>query len=163
MFETTEVRSTRFSPGLLVVNLVLAPIAVLILGLLSTVMLEGLLRIKGSTLSAYTCYLLEGFWLGGKLQTAFPRSIQSGGLCIWALPLFLFGWSLMSEMKRGAQAELDGFFVFPNRPGLAGIELTLITLPFLASCFFSLGVWVTSRPARTEMERRLRAVFGLAR
>jgi len=162
MFGTTEMRPAGFSPGLFVAQLALAPLAVLILGLLSTVILEGVLKTRGNTLSAYACYLVEGFWLGGKVQTAFPRSLQSGGLWIWILPSVVLALSLITELKQGPDAQLAGFFIFPNRPGLDGIQLVLITLPFVASCCFSIGVWVISKPARTEMERRLRTVFGLA-
>lgn len=41
-------------------QLVFAPLAVLIAGLLSIALLEGVLKIRDSTISAYICYLVEG-------------------------------------------------------------------------------------------------------
>lgn len=84
------------------------------------------------------------------MQSMFPRSIRSGGPWIWFLPCIVLGGSLAAEARAGPKAELVGFFVFPHRPGLDGIRLILLTLPFLASCCFSIGVWLVSKPAATQ-------------
>lgn len=82
------------------------------------------------------------------MQTAFPRAIESGGRWMWIFPLCNAGFWIFDEIQRGPNAHVAEFFLFPNKPGVGGIELLLITLPLVASSFYSVGISIASRAPR---------------
>src|ERR1700722_7042967 len=107
-----EVRPTGFSPALFVIQLVLAPLGGLILGLLVFVFLEEVFRLRNSNLLGYLCFSVQGFILGYKMQTAFPRAIQSGARWVWIPPVCNLGVWILND--KGSNSHVADFFVFPQ-------------------------------------------------
>ena len=149
-----EVRSTGFSPTLFVIQLILAPLGGLILGLLVYALLEEVFRARNSNLLGYIGFSIQGFILGYKMQTAFPRAIESWGPWIWTVPVCNVGLWILND--NGPNSQVADFFVFPHGPGLGGIEMVLITWPAVASCFYSFGVIVASRTPQTSWQHFIR-------
>lgn len=151
MFEH-EVRSSGFSVPLFMLQMFLVPLGVLLFGLFAATSLEDLLGIRGSDLIAYISFSFVGFVLGYSTQTAIPRSLQSGGVWVWIAPVCILGYGVLDEFSRHADSVVGGFFL--TRPGFgpAGvIGQVLFTLPALGTCFYSIGITIANRPARTRM------------
>ena len=116
-----EVRPSGYSPALFIIQLVLAPLGGLILGLLVYVLLEGILRVRNSNVLGYVGFSVQGFILGYKMQTAFPRAIESWGSWIWTVPVCNLGLWILGD--NGPNSQVADFFVFPPGPGLGGIGI----------------------------------------
>jgi hypothetical protein len=154
-----EIRANGFSAGLFVVQLVLAPLGGLIFGLILWIVLEELLRTRDGNILGYFGYSVQGFLLGYKMQTSFPRSIQSWGPWIWIPPVGLLLCCFGSELARHSKSAIvDCFWPGLGNPG--GVYLiVLVTLPAIASCFYSAGIVAASRPRRTALGKLFHAII----
>lgn len=152
-----EVRQTGFSVPLCILQLFGAPFAGMALGFLATLIWTDFLGIRGTSadLFAYVAYGAEGWLMGYSVQTVMPRATQSGGRWVWIIPICFFTWGLIDEPNRGLDTTLDMFITRPGRPA-SPFLMALITLPMVASCFYSLGIIAASRPAATALGVRLR-------
>ncbi len=150
MFEH-EVRSSGFSVPLFMLQMFLAPLGVLVFGLLAATSVEDLLGIRGSDLIAYSSFSLVGFVPGYSTQTAIPRSLQSGGAWVWIAPVCILGYGVLDEFSRHPDSVVGTYFL--QRPGFgpAGLAEAFFTLPAVATCFYSIGITVANRPARTRI------------
>jgi hypothetical protein len=159
MFDSHEVPPSGFSPSLFVIQLVLAPLVGLLFGFVTYLLLEEAFRVRNSMLLGYLAFSVQGFLLGYKMQTAFPRAIQSGGRWLWIAAVFVLGLWILNELGRGPRAQVEGFFVFPKGPGLGGLEMVVITWPVVATCFYTIGVIAAARHPRSPWGKRLRRLI----
>ena len=136
-------------------QLVLAPLGGLILGGICYAILAELFRVKNNSLIGYLVFSAQGFIMGYRLQTVLPSAIDSGGRWIWIAPVCNLAFWLLGELRRGVNADLSAFFVFPEGPGAGGLVLVLITWPAVASCFYSIGVNAASKPAARFWDKLL--------
>src|SRR6476646_6500162 len=114
MFEY-EVRSSGFSVPLFMLQMFLAPLGVLIVGLFVATSVEDLLGVRGSDLVPYIGFSLVGFLLGYSTQTAIPRSFQSGGPWVWFAPVCILGYGVLDSFSRHPDRVLGTYFL--TRPG----------------------------------------------
>lgn len=147
MFDHYEVRSSGFSALLFTLQICLAPLGVLVCGLLIAELLEDLFNIRGSNLIAYLSFSLVGFVQGYTTQVAIPRSRQSGGAWIWIAPVCVLGTGLIDQANRSPNTLIATYFL--SRFRVDGFEEVVFTLPAVGSCLFSIGVSIASRPTRT--------------
>jgi len=159
---TYEPRSSSFSPALFVFQLIVVPFGCMFLGLIVTEALERVLKAGDSNFLGYLVYSVTGFLLGYRMQTAGPGTIQCGGCFVWVIPICILGWGFTDELGRHpglGLAVANSFWPGPeNRSGAWG--MVLFTLPAVASCFYSLGVFAASRPPHSSFERTLRRALG---
>jgi len=153
MFDS-EADSSGFSVGLCVLQLFGVPLICLMFGLLagdvSNELLRAITKSSGAELLlGYVVFSLVGFELGYIVQTAIPRSHQSGGLWVWVLPVCILGHGVVDQLTRNPNRVIIDYFVFS--PGNEGLGVALITWPALATCFYSVGVVSASRPATTAL------------
>lgn len=159
MFDSYEAEPRGFSPSLFVVQVVVAPLAGLIMGGVTYLLIEELFRVKFNTLLGYVVFSVQGFIVGYKLQAALPRAIESGGRWVWILPSLVLMWGLTVELARGPNSQVADFFALPPS-GTGGLLMLLFTLPLVASCFYSVGVVAASRPPRRgPWDTRLRRLI----
>ena len=161
MFDTYAAPPKGFSPPLFVTQLLLAPLGGLILGGLTYTILSELFRVKDSNLIGYLVFSAQGFLLGFRFQTAFPRAIESGGRWVWVAPACnLLIW-ILYELGRGPVSHVGDFFSFPQARGNeGGIEMILITWPAISSCFYSVGIHAAGRPPRGHLGNRLHKLIA---
>lgn len=141
-----------FSPGLFVTQLILAPLGGLLVGLITAAFLEELLNIRYSNTLTYLAYGGQGFLFGYLTQKFSLASIKSGGAWIWIAPASLLIWSIIYELGR-PNPEIAGLFLARRANPGGAMFLALVTMPTLASVFYSIGVVAASRSwrARTLM------------
>jgi hypothetical protein len=149
MFDHYEVRSSGFSALLFTLQMFLAPLGVLLCGLLITELLEGLFNFSGSDQAAYLSFGLVGFVQGYTTQTAIPRSLQSGGSWVWIAPACILGVGLIDQFNRSPGTLIATYFL--SRLRFTGFEEVFFTLPAVGTCFYSFGIVAASRPARTTI------------
>lgn len=148
-----EEKSRRSVTALLVVvQLVLVPLTSLVLGWLALLAVELIVSQFSQTPRddglAYVAYGSLGFIAGYALQRSYPWLSSSGGRWTWFLPFLLLGWGVIDSLRRGF--EIRDIFA----PGLkpeAGWAFMLITMPTVASLFYSIGVVFADR-RRPRME-----------
>jgi hypothetical protein len=158
LFDSYEIPEHGFSPAQFLVQLVLAPLGGLVLGLIASTFLETLFRAKDSNLLGYIGFSIQGFLLGYKMQKAFPRAIESGGRWVWIPPVLVLLLGMLYDLSlRGGTPIAQSFW---PRPGPGGIGMVLITWPAVASCFYSVGVNAASRSPRNSWAPRLRRMIG---
>jgi hypothetical protein len=158
MFSSDLDDSVTFSPALFLAQIVLAPLGGLIVGLIGTIILEAVFKTRNSNVAAYISYSVAGLQLGRKMQQLFPRAVHSGGYWAWIAPAIVLILGIIVEAKRGAEAQIHDIFAIPDRPGADGIGLLLITLPVVASCFYSVGV-ISATPRGTKIWQRCQLVI----
>jgi len=149
MFESYD-DARGFSPGLFLVQFVVAPLGGLALGLVAYIVLEEFFRTKNNLFLGYFGFSIQGFILGFKLQKAFPRAIESGGRWVWIPPVINLSVWILRELERGSNSQAADFFASP------GIQLILITWPAIASCSYSIGIHAASKPPQSSWGKRLR-------
>lgn len=159
MFDSFQTTEKGFSAPLFVTQLILAPLGGFIFGGVATILLESMLGMRNNSVLAYLAYSLQGLLLGFKMQTTFPRALDSGGRWVWVVPLCNAVFWMIDESGRGAGSRLSYYFVFQNRPGLAGIEMFVATLPALASCMYTLGAVLASQPPERNWLRNLHKIL----
>ena len=141
-----EADQTGFSAPVFLLQLIGVPLGVLVLGLVFSIFLEALVGVKNSDLIPYFCYSVEGFLTGYVFQTSVPRACQSGGGWVWTVPVGLLAWGLIDELFSSPATAMRDFFVASAPDPSSAIIMPLLTLPALGSCFYSLGVFIASRP-----------------
>jgi hypothetical protein len=160
MFDSFQSHERGFSAPLFLAQFFVTPLGGLVVGGIATMLLEGLFFTKNSTVFAYLAYSLQGLLLGFRMQAAFPRAVESGGRWVCIFPLCNAVFWVLDEAKRGSNSHLDYFFIARQRPGLHGVEMYVIVLPAVASCTYSYGVTLASRPQRNTRERYLHHLFS---
>ncbi len=148
-----EVKPSGPSVLLLVLQLFFAPFGCLVFGLLTAGFFEQLLHVitrdrSADLLLGYAVFILVGFVLGYMIQRALPRARQSGGPWVWVVPCCILAWGVLDQ-SRAPGTVIGTYFVFT--PGDEGVGVGLITLPAVATCSYSLGVFVANWAATTTM------------
>jgi len=141
----SEIDSTGFSPGLFVVQLFGVPIASLVLGGFTSSLLLGALSDGFSNFVDYFCFGLAGFLLGFKAEQSTPDLRKSGGLWVWILPVCLFTWGFVEEVRLFPATAFHMLVPRPHGDPGGSIALLFLTLPTFASCLYSVGIFVASR------------------
>lgn len=149
-----------FSPPLFLVQLFAAPLGSLICGGLATLLVGEMLRIKDGNLPGYLFYSAFGFVWGYKMQVSFARSIESGGRWIWIPLVCLMIFWMLHESSAFHRSMLPDYFWPTSGPDLKGIEMYIVMLPTIGSCFYSLGVILANRTDRTSWHRFLRMILA---
>jgi hypothetical protein len=149
-----------FSPALFLVQLFAAPLGSLICGGLATELVQEMLRAKHGNLFGYLLYSGFGFVIGYKMQVSFPRAIESGGRWIWIPPVCLATFSVVHYSSVFHRSMLPDYLWPTPGPDLKGIELLVVTLPAIGSCFYSIGAILASRTDQTSWQRFLRTILA---
>jgi len=118
------------------------------------------LRIKDVNLLGYLFYSAYGFVWGYKMQVSFARSIQSGGRWIWIPPVCLAIFCILYDSSAFHRSMLPDYFWPTSGPDLKGMEMFIVTLPTIGSCFYSLGIILANRTDRTSWDRFLRKLLA---
>jgi len=153
---STEVRSSRFSPIFFILQLFLAPLGSLICGLVIAGLLENLFGVRNNNFVSYSSFVLEGFILGYATQTAYPRAQQSGGLWVWIPPVCMAIYAVIEQFERNPGKLIGNYFLFRSGSGIEGMGIVFVTLPAISSCFYSVGILIASRPAKTRLGAAVR-------
>ena len=148
-----------FSPTLFLMQLVFAPLGTLVIGLVSSILLESLVGVKNNVPIGYICFCLEGFLFGYIFQTGTARAYRSGGAWVWLPPLCLLAWGFLDELSRRPATAIQDFFVGRAGSSASAYALVLFTLPAIGSCLYSIGVVAGSRPANTSLGKLLRKII----
>ena len=150
-----DAEQVGFSAPIFVFQLIGAPLGTLIAGVALSAFVEGLLGVKNGNLIPYVCFALEGFLFGYTYQTSRPRAYQSGGRWIWIPPVCLLAWGVLDELfRRRGTAVLDFFDTSRPGPGVV-LAVGLLTLPAIATCFYSIGVITARRRALSRWRQNV--------
>ena len=155
-----EARSIGFSPLLFVLQLVVAPLGGLIFGLILSLVLEAVLHVKESNSVLYLSFALQGFLLGYKIQARVPHAIQSFGKWVWIPPFCILAWSFLYELWLfPSSAVHDQFWPGSGDPGGAYL-IILVTLPVVASAFYSIGVIAANRAPTSSWQQAFHSMMA---
>lgn len=114
-------------------------------------------RDSSETLLGYALFSVQGFGLGYAFQSFVPRAIRGGAGWTWMAPAALLTWITAFDAGAHGWNYVTPYF-WPGREDADGLMLFLLTLPTVASCFYSFGVLA----AHCKQRRRVPPADGAA-
>ncbi len=149
--------SSSFSVVLCILLLFGSPLLCLLFGLLAAELLTEILRIVTTNRTAelamtYLTYGFVGLVFGYVAQILVPRSYRCGGVWVWIAPSSLLAWGIVDDLMNHP-SEVAGLFGFPHHHS-EGLALALVTWPTVATLFFSIGVVLANRRAKSFDSRK---------
>jgi len=142
----------RFSAPIFLAQLLVVPVVALVAGLLAVEFLDSVLGSRGNQLLAWSCYALVGFAQGYLTGTNFPDVDCSWARFIWVVPVGVCVLLFLGEFRRDPHAAINEFLVINPYSTVGGALGDVVTAPTLATCLYSVGVWVALRARRGSDE-----------
>jgi hypothetical protein len=101
--------------------------------------------VHGDIIIGYPCYAATGFIIGYLVGKSAAQAYFSGGRWVWIAPMCLLLWALVDEPEALSRSIEEAFL---GQDTAGAVVMTMVTLPVVASCFYSIGL-VVGAPDRS--------------
>jgi hypothetical protein len=128
----------RFSIPLFIFQMIAAPAGGFLFGLIAVELCDQVSGTRDDQFVPCLCYMLVGFVQGYLTQAIFRRSDRSGGRFVWIPPVCLLAVLILGD-RRGLGTAIGEALTWNPDSFDKGAGSMFVTMPALASCFYSIG------------------------